>query len=81
MLEIHHASIDLRGSWLNRTSLALPNPLRTGVYRLEIISAALRGLEPFTVLKCFDSLLVTIASKVRLNFGLVSSDAESAINT
>ena len=27
----------------SQTSLALPDPLRTGAYRLEIISAALRG--------------------------------------
>ena len=61
-----------------QASLALPDPLRTGAYRLEIISAALRGSG---TIHSPDSLLVTIASKIRLNFGLISSDAESTIST
>ena len=31
-----------------KVSLALPDPLRTGAYRLEIISAMLEGLVSFT---------------------------------
>ena len=62
-------------------SLALPDPLRTGAYQLEIINVALQGSGTVHSHEMFDSLLVTVASKVRLTFGLIPSDAESAINT
>jgi len=55
-------------------SLMLPDPLCTGVYRLEIISAALRGSGTVYSSKNLDTKLVTIDFIIKLAYVLVVGD-------